>query len=170
MNLEDFSDFDGSFGSFYGHPEGALKSKTFIKRMLKEFKLNFIFFKNLLLSIPINSNKKVTSLQRPLKMKFIEMGWKSQPKYPESHYRADFGLEKNDRWIFVEVELSDIRRAVNAFYMSRVFRTGYMRLGILIAPESTSPEPKKQFYSSLKQRYNYLTPDYPLWVIGLNYP
>lgn len=69
----------------------------------------------------------------------------------------------------MEVELSDIRRNTNAFYMSRVFRTGYMRLGIYIIPESNFPE-RKNFYSRIIKMYNYLTPDYPLWVIGFDYP
>ena len=111
----------------------------------------------------------MTALQGPLRIAFTQRRWIDKPNYPESRYKADLGYKQDNRWIFVEIELSDIRRAVNAFYMSRVFRTGYMRLGIFIAPESYTPEPK-YFYSPITKRYQYLAPDYPLWVIGFEFP
>ena len=127
------------------------------------------FFKEVLLSVEVNPSENVTTLQDPIKLKFLDNGWKDQVNYPESEYKADFAKEIDNRFIFVEVELSDIRRNVNLFYMSRVFRTGYMRLGIYIIPESTYPE-RKNFYSRSIKMYNYLSPDYPLWVIGFEYP
>ncbi len=160
---------DGSFGKFYGHPDGEEKSKELIIRILKEFRIDMDFFKVLLLSFEINPSEKVTSLQDPLYIKFIDAGWKAQVIYPESDYIADYAKRIDNRYIFVEVELSDIRRNVNAFYMSRVFRTGYMRLGIYIIPESSTPETKK-FFSRLTKMYDYLAPNYPLWVIGFEYP
>lgn len=137
--------------------------------MLKEFNLTSSYFEDLILSVSIPRGNYVTALQNPLHKAFTQKGWINKPNYPESRYQADFGFKQDNRWIFVEIELSDIRRAVNAFYMSRVFRTGYMRLGIFIAPESYSPE-NKLFYSSLTKRFAYLAPDYPLWVIGFEFP
>ncbi len=137
--------------------------------MLQEFDFTPDDFEDVILSVSVPEGEKVTALQDPLRGAFNQRGWIDKPKYPESKYEADFGYERDNRWIFVEIELSDIRRAVNAFYMSRVFRTGYMRLGIFIAPESHSPE-NKPFYSSLTKRYAYLAPDYPLWVIGFEFP
>lgn len=160
---------DGSFGKFFGHPDGESQSKRYVMRMLKEFNLTFDYFSDLILFVQLPIGKYVTSLQEPLADTFVKRGWSRNPNYPESAYQADFGYKQDNRWIFVEVELSDIRRAVNAFYMARVFRTGYMRLGIFIAPESSTPESKK-FYSSLVTRYAYLSPDYPLWVIGFKFP
>ena len=160
---------DGSFGKYFGHPEGENRSKGYVLRMLKEFDLTPDYFEDLILSLSISQGGYVTALQSPLCKAFTEKGWIDKPSYPESRYQADLGYKKDNRWIFVEIELSDIRRAVNAFYMSRVFRTGYMRLGIFIAPESNVPE-KKPFYSSLIRRYAYLAPDYPLWVIGFEFP
>jgi hypothetical protein len=159
---------DGAFGTFFGHPEGGKKSKEYVLRMLKEFEFTFKYFEDLILSVSVPQGGYVTALQEPIYTVFTKNGWVGKPAYPESNYEADLGYRKDNRWIFVEVELSDIRRAVNAFYMSRVFRTGYMRLGIFIAPESQSPE-NKRFYSSLKTRYAYLAPDYPLWVIGFKH-
>lgn len=124
---------DGAFGKFFGHPDGESQSKRYVLRLLKEFGLTFDYFKDLILSVPVPTRQYVTALQEPLLKAFTEKGWISKPKYPESVYEADFGYRQDKRWIFVEVELSDIRRAVNAFYMARVFRTGYMRLGIFIA-------------------------------------
>lgn len=160
---------DGSFGTFYGHPNGADKSKELVKRILKEFDLDFQFFRNLLLSIPVDPNQYVTSLQDPIKQEFLAHGWKDEVNYPESDYTADYALQEEERYIFVEVELSDIRRDIKALYMSRVFRTAYMRVGIYIIPESGTPE-SKYFYSRLTKTYDYLTPEYPLWVIGFTYP
>jgi len=160
---------DGSFGRFFGHPDGENQSKRYVTRILKEFDLTFDYFSDLVLSVQIPTGKYVTSLQEPLAEAFVERKWSRNPVYPESNYQADFGYKQDNRWVFVEVELSDIRRAVNAFYMARVFRTGYMRLGIFIAPESSTPE-NKRFYSSLVKRYAYLSPDYPLWVIGFKFP
>jgi len=168
MNLLNINS-DGSFGKFYGHPHGEEKSKDLIKRILNEFGINTDFFKELLLSLEINPSEKVTSLQEPIKHKFIGTGWKAEVNYPESDYKADYAKKIENRDIFVEVELSDIRRNVNAFYMSRVFQTGYMRLGIYIVPESSIPE-VKNFYSRIVKMYDYLAPNYPLWVIGFRYP
>ena len=123
---------DGSFGSFYGHPEGNEASKEMVCRLLSEFDLNIKFFENLVLSINLPSNiTHITNFQGSFKEKFSNHSWIDQPYYPESKYQADYGLRVDDRWIFVEIELSDIRRAVNAFFMGRVFRTGFMRLGIV---------------------------------------
>ena len=160
---------DGSFGKFFGHPEGETHSKKYVTRMLEEFGFTFDYFENLILSTSVQKFEYVTALQHQFFKAFKQKGWKDQPSYPESKYKADYGFEQDGRWIFVEVELSDIRRAVNAFYMSRVFKTGYMRLGIFIIPESKSPE-NKPFYSSIIKRYKYLSPDYPLWIIGFGYP
>lgn len=160
---------DGAFGKFFGHPEGESQSKRYVIRILKEFGLTFDYFENLILSVSVSPREYVTALQEPLHTAFTQKWWSRQPNYPESAYKADLGYRKDNRWIFAEIELSDIRRAVNAFYMSRVFRTGYMRLGIFIAPESYAPE-NKRFYSSLTRRYAYLAPDYPLWVIGFEFP
>ena len=160
---------DGTFGKFFGHPEGKSCSKEYVLRILKEFNLTPDYFEDLILSASVSQGEKVTALQDPLCRAFTQRGWNNMPYYPESNYRADFGYKQDNRWIFVEIELSDIRRAVNAYYMSRVFRTGYMRLGIFIAPESHTPE-NKSFYSSLTRRYAYLAPDYPLWVIGFEFP
>ena len=160
---------DGTFGKFFGHPEGESRSKEYVLRMLREFDLTTDHFGDLILSVSVPQGQYVTALQDPLCRAFTQKGWTDKPYYPESGYRADLGYKRDNRWIFVEVELSDIRRAVNAFYMSRVFRTGYMRLGIFIAPESHTPE-SKLFYSSLTKRYTYLAPDYPLWVIGFEFP
>lgn len=160
---------DGTFGKFFGHPKGQAHSKKYVLRVLKEFDLIPGYFEELILSVSGPQGALVTVLQGPLRTAFTKRGWIDKPHYPESRYQADFGYRQDDRWIFVEIELSDIRRAVNAFYMSRVFRTGYMRLGILIAPESNAPE-RKTFYSSLIGRYEYLAPDYPLWVIGFEFP
>jgi hypothetical protein len=169
MNLVDRQP-DGAFGAFFGHPDGEHKSKEYVIRILKEFEFNFEYFEKLILTTQSPLGEYVTSLQEPLSRSFIDKGWEPQPRYPESPgYQADLGYKQSSRWIFIEIELSDIRRAVNAFYMSRVFRTGFMRLGILIAPESSRPE-NKRFYSSLKTRYTYLAPDYPLWVIGFEFP
>lgn len=159
----------GVFGKYYGHPDGQQKSQEMILRILKEFRQSPNDIEEILLSVSIDPSKHVASLQEPIKKAFISKGWVDKPNYPESRYQADFGLNQDGRWLFVEIELSDIRRAVNAFYMSRVFRTGYMRLGIFITPESTKPE-KKFFYSSITRRYDYIAPDYPLWVIGFKYP
>jgi len=160
---------DGTFGKFFGHPEGESRSKEYVLRMLREFDLTTDYFQSLLFSILVPQRENVTALQDPLCKAFTQKGWIDKPPYPESVYKADLGYKQDNRWIFVEIELSDIRRAVNAFYMSRVFRTGYMRLGIFIAPESHTPETKR-FYSSLIKRYRYLAPDYPLWVIGFQFP
>ena len=160
---------DGTFGKFFGHPEGESRSKEYVLRILKEFNLTPDYFEDLILSASVSRGEKVTALQDPLCRAFTQRRWNNMPYYPESNYRADFGYKQDNRWIFVEIELSDIRRAVNAYYMSRVFRTGYMRLGIFIAPESHAPE-NKPFYSSLTRRYAYLAPDYPLWVIGFEFP
>jgi len=160
---------DGSFGKFFGHPKGEAKSKEFVIRMLAEFNFDFSTFRNILAPIPIPADGKVTALQEPIKEAFVDKGWNPFPKYPESNYTADLRFNIGERYIFVEVELSDVRRAVNAFFMSRVFRTGFMRLGIFITPESNRPEPKL-FYSSLVRRYDYLAPEYPLWVMGFSYP
>ena len=160
---------DGTFGKFFGHPEGESRSKEYVLRMLKEFDLTPDYFEDLFLSLPVSQGEYVTALQDPLRRAFTKRGWRDKPYYHESSYQADLGYEQDNRWIFVEIELSDIRRAVNAFYMSRVFKTGYMRLGIFIAPESRAPE-NKPFYSSLTRRYTYLAPDYPLWVIGFEFP
>ena len=161
---------DGIFGKFFGHPEGEDSSREYVLRMLKEFDLTPSYFEDLILSVSVSQGQYVTALQDPLSRAFTERGWYDKPSYPESNYQADLGYKRDNRWIFVEIELSDIRRAVNAFYMSRVFRTGYMRLGIFIAPESKAPERHKSFYSSLTKRYAYLAPDYPLWVIGFEFP
>lgn len=160
---------DGAFGKFFGHPEGESHSKQYVLRMLKEFDFTPKYFEDLILSVSVSQGRYVTALQDPLRRAFTQSGWIDRPNYPESRYQADLGYKQDDRWIFLEIELSDIRRAVNAFYMSRVFRTGYMRLGIFIAPESRAPE-NKPFYSSLTRRYAYLAPDYPLWVIGFEFP
>lgn len=168
MNLMDLN-ADGSFGKFYGHPDGLEKSKEMVIRILKEFDLDFNYFKEILNSIPIKPGDRITVLQDFFKDEFLKRGWESQTNYPESDYKADYALQDKNRYIFVEIELSDIRRNVNAFYMSRVFRTGYMRLGIYIIPESTNPE-NKVFSSRLIKMYNYLAPDYPLWVIGFTFP
>ena len=160
---------DRTFGKFFGHPEGENRSKEYVLRMLKEFDLTPEYFEDLILSVSVSQRAYVTALQDPLRKAFTQRRWIDKPYYPESGYRADLGYKQDNRWIFLEIELSDIRRAVNAFYMSRVFRTGYMRLGILIAPESRTPE-NKLFYSSLTRRYAYLAPDYPLWVIGFSFP
>ena len=125
---------DGAFGKFFGHPDGESRSKEYILRMLKEFNLTLDYFEDLILSASVSQGEYVTALQDPLHRAFTQRGWNDTPYYPESNYRADLGIKQDNRWIFVEIELSDIRRAVNAFYMSRVFRTGYMRLGIFIAP------------------------------------
>ena len=160
---------DGTFGKYFGHPEGEKRSKEYVLRILKEFNFTPDYFENLILSVTVSQGEYVTTLQGPLSRAFTSKGWIDKPNYPESRYQADLGYREDNRWIFVEIELSDIRRAVNAFYMSRVFRTGYMRLGIFIAPESDTPE-NKLFYSSLTKRYAYLAPEYPLWVIGFEYP
>jgi hypothetical protein len=161
---------DGTFGKFFGHPGGESRSKEYVLRMLKEFNFTPEYFEDLILSGSVSQGEYVTALQDPLCRAFTQRGWNNKPYYPESNYQADFGYKQDNRWIFVEIELSDIRRAVNALYMSRVFRTGYMRLGIFIAPESHAPEKSKGFYSSLTKRYAYLAPDFPLWVIGFELP
>jgi hypothetical protein len=139
--------------------------------MLEEFGLDFDYFRKLILSVQVNPIEPVTALQSRFREALLSLQdrWRDKPSYPESSYEADFGLEKSGRWIFLEIELSDIRRAMNAIYMSRVFRTGYMRLRIFMAPESSKPE-QKLFYSSLVRRYEYLAPEFPLWVIGFTYP
>jgi hypothetical protein len=168
MELLD-SKSDGTFGSCFGHPEGNAKSKLMVERLLAEFQQDFESLRQIILSVQVNPLEKLTKIKPQLDRAFYEAGWNREPYYPESNYRADYGLEVEKRWIFVEAELSDDRRTVNAFFMSRVFRTGYMRLGILLAPESTSPE-SKRFYSSFLRRYAYLSPDYPLWIVGFSYP
>ncbi len=156
---------DGSFGRYYGHPAGFNESKRMIARLLGEFDLEFQDIENIIQSVQMPENiTHITQLQKPFQRAFLHHGWKDQPEYPESNYKADFGFNSDGRWIFVEIELSDIRRAVNAFFMDRVFRTGYMRLGIFITPQTTIE--KKHFYSQLTKRYDYIAPDYPLWVIG----
>lgn len=111
---------DGAFGKFFGHPEGEIHSKQYVLRMLKEFDLTPDYFEDLILSVPITQGKYVTALQKPLLDAFTNRNWFGHPRYPESDYQADIGYKKDERWIFIEIELSDIRRAVNAFYMSRV--------------------------------------------------
>ena len=156
---------DGSFGKYYGHPKGEQESKKMVARLLREFELEFQDVENIIQSVQIPDGiTHITQLQKPFQTAFLAHGWKNQPQYPESNYTADFGFNTNGRWIFVEIELSDIRRAVNAFFMDRVFRTGYMRLGIFITPQTFIEN--KHFYSQLTKRYDYIAPDYPLWVIG----
>ena len=156
---------DRSFGKYYGHPDGFDSSKEMVARLLNEFDLKFQDVANIIHDVKIPTNlTHITKLQKPFQTAFINCKWKNQPSYPESNYKADFGLNDNDRWIFVEIELSDIRRAVNAFFMDRVFRTAYMRLGIFITPQTIIEN--KHFYSQLTKRYDYIAPDYPLWVIG----
>ena len=162
---------EGSFGSFFGHPNGFEPSRLMVERILKEFSLDYNHFREILMSIPVNSNKYLTKIKPYLKRNFLDRGWLYEPPYLEScGYKADFGRKMGERYIYIEVELSDARRAVNAMFMSRVFRAGYMRLGIYIAPESNRPEMGKNFYSMMKTRYAYIAPDYPLWLIGFGYP
>ena len=156
---------DGSFGRYYGHPDGFDSSKLMIARLLNEYNLNFSNIRDIIQSVNIPYNlTHITQLQKSFKKAFLDNKWINQPEYPESNYKADFGLKSNNQWIFVEIELSDIRRAVNAFFMDRVFRTAYMRLGIFITPQTRIEN--KHFYSQLTKRYDYIAPDYPLWVIG----
>ena len=170
MDLLDEQD-GGAFGSFFGHPNGFDASRSMVERILEEFSLDYDHFREILLSIPVNPNKYLTKIKPDLKRNFLDHGWLYEPYYLESSgYKADFGRKIGDRYIYIEVELSDARRAVNTMFMSRVFRAGYMRLGIYIAPESTKPEKGKTFYSMLKKRYAYIAPDYPLWLIGFSYP
>jgi hypothetical protein len=167
LTLMDLNE-DNSFGKFYGHPNGNEFSKEMVIRLLDEFNLSISYFNQLILDIPIPQNfTHLTNLQSCFQLQFRNSNWQEQPYYPESGYQADFGLKIDNRWIFAEVELSDIRRAVNAFFMDRVFRTGFMRLGIVIVPEDCKIENRnKNFYSQLTKRYNYISPNYPLWVIG----
>ena len=167
MEIIDLND-DGSFGKFYGHPNGQEASKEMIVRLLNEFELNFNYVADLIQSVVIPNNiNRITELQTPFQKVFQIRNWENQPCYPESNYRADYGINNNGRWIFVEIELSDIRRAVNAFFMDRVFRTAHMRLGIFLTPEHNRLE-NKRFYSQLTRRYDFIAPDYPLWVIGFD--
>lgn len=170
MQLLDEQD-TGAFGAFFGHPNGGGASRSMVERILKEFSLDYNHFREVLLAIEVKPSEYVTKIKPRMDGKFLERGWSYEPYYPESAgYQADYGREIKGRHIYVEVELSDVRRAVNAMFMSRVFRAGYMRLGIYIAPESTSPEKNKNFYSALKTRYDYIAPEYPLWLIGFSYP
>jgi hypothetical protein len=171
MNLVN-SQPDGSFGMFFGHPQRGDKSKQMVERLLDEFGFDFAKIKSILNPIVTNNGGKVTTLQEPIKLAFTNSkpAWKSQPYYPESKYKADVGFNLGNRWIMVEVELSDIRRGVSFNYMSTIFVTGYMRLGIIIVPESISPEKHKTFYSKLVTRCNFHSPNFPLWVIGFEYP
>jgi len=156
---------DGSFGKYYRHPGGFESSKKMVARLLNEFDLKFDDVANIIYDVKVPANiTHITELQNPFQISFKRFQWDDKPNYPESNYKADFGLNKNNRWIFVEIELSDIRRAVNAFFMDRVFRTAYMRLGIFITPQTLVEN--KHFYSQITKRYDYIAPDYPLWVIG----
>ncbi len=171
MDKQDTGTGAEAFGSFFGHPEGQEESRKMVERLLKEFSLDYSHFSDILLSIPVKPNKYLTKIKPDLTKNFLLNGWSEEPKYEDSDkYKADFGREIEGRHIYVEVELSDVRRAVNAMFMARVFRVGYMRLGIYIAPESTTPEKGKNFYSMLKSRYKYIAPEYPLWLIGFSYP
>ena len=172
MNLLDLRP-NGSFGTFLGHPDGAEASEGLVSRMLAEFNLDFTYFHRVLSPIPTNLGGYVTNLQNPIRQAFLNSGhgWSQNSYYPESRYKPDLGFNIGDRWVFIEVELSDGRRAVNAMYMSRAFRTGYMRLGIYITFEANANAPRMdRFYSSLLRRYKYMSPDFPLWLIGFSYP
>ena len=170
MDLIDEKD-GGSFGAFFGHPIGFEPSRLMIERILKEFSLDYNHFREILMSIPVHPSKYLTQIKPYLKQNFLDRGWLYEPTYLESSgYKADFGRKMGDRYIYIEVELSDVRRAVNAMFMSRIFRAGYLRLGIYIAPESNRPEKGKNFYSMMKTRYAYISPEYPLWLIGFSYP
>jgi len=193
---------DGSFGAFFGHPDGSVMSKQLVWRMLVEFCFDFKYFEDLMADVckvgQAQGKVKITDYNTIFKKEFKKRNWIDQPPYPESGhnkklynkrpYNADFGwvekgkcYEKEEgrwghegrwkdigRWIFVEVELSDIRRDVKTFYMLRVFRTGYMRLGVLIVPEIHTTYENKPFYTSSIKRYTYIAPEFPLWVIGFD--
>ncbi len=120
MKLADKQE-DGTFGKFFGHPESERQSKRYVLRILKEFGFTPDYFEKLILSVPVSQGEYVTALQAPLHKAFTDQGWISGPNYPESVYKADFGYRQDNRWIFVEIELSDIRRAVNAFYNGKGF-------------------------------------------------
>ena len=154
MKLLDEQD-SGAFGAFFGHPNGFDKSQAMVERILSEFSLNYEHFRKIVLSVPVDPKTYLTKIKPDLTQNLVKSGWQAEPYYPESpRYQTDIGRHIDNRYIFVEVKLSDARRAVNTSFMSRVFRAGYMRLGIYIALESTSPEKGKNFYSMLKTRYD----------------
>ncbi len=156
---------DGSFGKFFGHPNAIENdSKEMIGRLLKEFKLKFSDIKKLLEKV--EKTNDIKTLQSLIKTEFSKRNWISEKIYPESNYKADFGKgkENEDRWILVEVELSDPSRCKELFYMERVFRTGFMNLGVLISPKREHCN----FYNSVVARYSYNRPNFPLWIIGID--
>ena len=160
---------DGSFGKFYGHPNGQDDSKGMVVRLLDEFGQSFAGIQALLTAaqIPVGL-RTVPGVQTPIGTQFVDANWLSRPNYPESGYQADFGLEQQSRWLLVEIELSDHRRSVNSSFMRRAFLTAHLRLGIYILPEHTRLE-NKRFYHHVTERYNFHSPDYPLWVIGFDF-
>lgn len=145
-----------------------------VYRILHEFGLSWKDVAVPLERVQSSAGSYVTKLNERFKEELRKEGWLvsgdvPRALYPESRYEPDFARKSGERYIFGEIELSDPRRAVNAHFMDRCFRAGYLRLGIYIAPEGTSPE-KKLFYSNLKKRYDFVTPTFPFWLIGFRFP
>ena len=168
MILKDLQE-DGSFGKFYGVPNNFLASRQLVCDVLNQFELSFIKVRNLLEVIQNpNPLTSITQFQNSINESFKTNDWCSQPNYPNSRYKADFGKTNQNGSILVEVELSDVRRSANILYMMGAYRMEAMKLGIVIVPENNSLERTKNFYSNLTRRFNYFSPDFPLWLIGFD--
>jgi len=161
LNLIDENQFGWYYGSITHIQED---SRILVNRLLVEFNLSQGHIYRILHPIICQDFARYTSYTPLIESAFGDHNWQysPHPHYPNSNYSSDASYHLDDnRKIFLEIEMSDPSRISKILIMERTFRDCYMRLGIYIFPESIS--------DSAINRFNYIQPNFPLWVIGVRH-
>lgn len=160
---------DDSFGYFFGHPEGPVSSHTMISQRLVEVNLSFKGVQNIIgQSIESEYTASIDDISQAISGGFVDAGWIQNPLIHGQQHHGYYGLEMPDsRWALAAINLNNAEIAIGqAYFMDRLFRSSDLRLGIIISMDDDG-QGARDTYTRLISDFDYLRPQFPLWLIGL---